>query len=101
MYLELWDKTYKYISSNKFANFNIFVSKKILFENSLKKYIAYSFLSKWYDNLNTSPIDILDNMLMNYYISNKNLGESAKKVFDIYIKGLLIIKNFIEKELYK
>lgn len=103
MNFELWEKVFYYTTTIKYPlQNNKYISDKILKKRVMQTFIVNKFLNRWIDHNQDDPIDILDDMLLTYYIWKNNAIENNNQdlimIYDIYIKTLISIKNFIEKE---
>lgn len=104
MNFDLWEKVFKYTTTIKYPlHDNKYMSDKILKKRVMQTFIVNKFLCRWIDHNQDDPIDILDDMLMTYYMwednaINKN-NQDLIKIYDVYTKTLIGIKNFIEKEM--
>lgn len=81
---------------------SIYVPDRLLYIKTSRKFILDKFLNKWTDDISQDPIDIIDSMLMRYYSwedeSIRNNNKDLFDLYDIYIKALLKLKKYINKE---
>lgn len=81
---------------------NVIYTKNDIFIKSIKQHVSEIFLDKWINYPDQDPIDILDNMILLYFLYEKNaeLNNQIKLliVYSTYIRTLIFIKNLIKKE---
>ena len=104
MNFNLWEKVFNYTNTIKYPlNNNKYMSDKMLKKRVMEIFIVNKFLCRWIDHHNDDPRDILDDMLMTYYKWEDNAvynnNQDLIKIYNIYTKTLIGIKNFIEKEM--
>ena len=102
MNLELFTKIQRILSEKYKLLDNVIYNKDELFLLSIRQTICEIFLNKWLDSPESDPIDILDNMIVIYYIYLNSAKEFGKLkllvVYSTYIRTLTFIKNLIKKE---
>ena len=102
MNLELFTKIQRILSEKYKLLNNVIYNKDELFLLSIRQTICEIFLNKWLDSPESDPIDILDNMIVIYYIYLNSAKEFGKLillvVYSTYIRTLTFIKNLIKKE---
>ena len=102
MNLELFTKIQRILSEKYKLLDNVIYNKDELFLLSIRQTICEIFLNKWLDSPESDPIDILDNMIVIYYIYLNSAKEFGKLkllvVYYTYIRTLTFIKNLIKKE---
>lgn len=98
----LFEKTLGYINYEKYYIPRGYLSEKILYRKVAQKFILDKFLNKWMDNSLDDPVDIIDDMLLKYYgwINDATIDNNLNllKTYDIYVKTLNELKNYIIKE---
>ena len=104
MNYELWEKVFTYSNSIKYPlSNNVYMPDKILKKRVMQIFIVNKFLCEWIDHNQDDPIDILDDMILTYYIWENNAIENNNqdliRIYNIYTKTLISIKNFIKKEI--
>jgi len=104
MNYELWKKVFTYTNNIKYPlNNNVYMSDKVLKKRVMQNFVVNKFLCRWIDHNQDDPIDILDDMLLNYYMWGNDAIEKNNqdliRIYDIYTKTLISIKKFIEKEM--
>lgn len=91
-----------YISCETRPSFRVYIPDKILYKNVAKKFILQKFLAKWLDNPLDDPINIIDNMLLNYYMwestARENNNNELIELYGVYVKTLIKLKSYIIKE---
>ncbi len=99
MYIDNVFAVQKYI--NKFKP-NDEMSKEVFKKKSFEYGIAEKFITTWLDAPTKDPIDILDNMIMEYAFKLKKVEKNKELlvIYNSYIKILTNIKNYILKEIY-
>ena len=99
----LWEKVFNYTNTIKYPLNNKYMSDKILKKRVMEIFIVNKFLCRWIDHSEDDPRDILDDMLMSYYKWEDNAvynnNQDLLKIYSVYTKTLISIKNFIEKEM--
>ena len=102
MNLELFTKIQRILSEKYKLLDNVIYNKDELFLLSIRQTICEIFLNKWLDSPESDPIDILDNMIVIYYMYLNSAKEFGKlKLLVVYstnIRTLTFIKNLIKKE---
>lgn len=102
MNLELFTKIQRILSEKYKLLDNVIYNKNELFLLSIRQTICEIFLNKWLDSPESDPIDILDNMIVIYYMYLNSAKEFGKlKLLVVYstnIRTLTFIKNLIKKE---
>lgn len=102
MNLELFTKIQRILSEKYKLLDNVIYNKNELFLLSIRQIICEIFLNKWLDSPESDPIDILDNMIVIYYMYLNSAKEFGKlKLLVVYstnIRTLTFIKNLIKKE---
>lgn len=105
MDFDLWEKVLWYTNCQKYNLVNkSFISDKVFKTKCAEKYVINKFLYAWIDRPDADPFDILDNLIFTYCLwktdaINYEKNESLVDLYNIYIKTLINIKNYMKKEL--
>lgn len=102
MNFDLWEQVLHYTTNKKFSIPKTYIPNKVLKRKVTEKFVMNKFLETWIGRSEDNPIDILDDMLLKYYIWEENAKETNNQhlldIYDIYIKTLIGVKNYILKE---
>ena len=103
MNTDLWEKVLGYASNKKYFESKGLILDKLLRKKVAEKFIINKFLEAWIVRNQDDPLDILEDMLLKYSLWEMNAREYNNKdlieLYDVYVKTLLGVKNYIKKEL--
>ena len=81
---------------------NVVYTKHDILMISIRQGISQIFLNKWVSSPDSDPLDILENMILLYFLYQKNAGQTNRlklyAFYTEYIRTLISIKNLIKKE---
>ena len=99
----LFDKVLNYVCYVKCKCLsNSFISDKVLYKKMTENFIINKFLHKWMDDRETDPMDIIDDMLLKYWLlysyARQYNDQPLQDLYITYIKALENIRDYIRKE---